>query len=106
MSTLRLRSPGIFPRNGWEFDQPEIHWKAPHPMYEHIDALADRIVQLRKNHPKLAALGLPTDKKLIRWEIIAYNCARKPGLCVESKSEIAQAGNVVTVQRAGCCGRK
>jgi hypothetical protein len=108
MRAPRFKNPSMMPPGGYQFRQIEIGWRAPNPMSEGLDVLVDRVWNLRMNNPVLVRLQLPTDKRLIRDEIIAFNCAMHPNACVDQEAaarSLQPASRTSHVERhVGCCG--
>lgn len=105
MPDYRLRNPSQMPPGGWQFEQREIGWRAPHPLSETPLVLAARVRQLRLNNPVLIRLRLPTDIQLILLEIIAFNCGRNPQCCVQTGPQALEVGRKVAAKaRTSCCG--
>lgn len=97
------------PPRGWEFEQPEIGWKAPNPVQDGFAKLVGMIIQLRKNNPRF---NLPTDPELVSLEVQAFNCPKVPKRCrgwhpVESAPSPPGVTMEVKRRKSGCgsCGR-
>lgn len=107
MPVLQFNDLSMVPPGGWEFEQPELGWKAPNPVQDGFQTLVNKIVALRKNNPRF---NLPTDPSLVSLEVQAFNCQKVPERCrgwINTNTETASGGTVLeTARRAGggCCG--
>lgn len=107
MAVLQFNDLSMVPPGGWEFEQPEMGWKAPNPVQDGFWKLVDMIVQLRQNNRRF---NLPTDRDLVALEVQAFNCPKVPRRCrgYELPQPVVSDGVIYeTRRRKGCggCGR-
>lgn len=98
------------PNGGIQFTQREIGWSAPFPFSEGVDILVDRVWTLRTQNPVLVRLRLPTDREIIRQEILVYNHAVNPDAFVSddppSPTKSTRTATTHAEKRVGCCGKR
>lgn len=108
MVPLQFIDLTMVPPGGWEFEQPEIGWRAPNPVQDGFWKLVGMIIALRQNN---ARFKLPTSRDIVALEVQAFNCRKVPERCRGGVNPAATNDGLVYEtakrKRGGCgsCGK-